>query len=230
MRRLIRFEAVGPQQPARGPAGAPPWTIAAIAAVAVMAAACGGRKAEASAENFARATVAYLEKRGALCVGKETWPIVVTELEVQRRSRNALQLPVLEKHGLVSSSEEVMEVASEDAPRGPQKVRRYRLTETGNRYFLERGPHGARDFCAARLSLDRVVSWELAGGAKDARQATVTYTYRVDAFPWTGDPEIREVFPAVDRVIRGAGSAELKETFTLTHDGWVANELLDAHP
>ena len=32
----------------------------------------------------------------------------------------------------------------------------------------------------------------------------------------------------VDRVVRGAGSAQLAEGFTLTADGWVANELLPA--
>jgi hypothetical protein len=54
----------------------------------------------------------------------------------------------------------------------------------------------------------------------------VSYTYHVEAAPWTRVPEIEAVFPAVDRVVTGADSALLKEGFTLTNDGWVANELL----
>jgi hypothetical protein len=57
----------------------------------------------------------------------------------------------------------------------------------------------------------------------------VTYTYRVTAAPWTEEPEIRQVFPAVTQVVLGAGGAQLKEGFTLTDRGWVANELVAAN-
>ena len=51
----------------------------------------------------------------------------------------------------------------------------------------------------------------------------MTYTYRVERAPWLSSPEIQRVFPAVTRVVQGAGTAELKEGFTLTPNGWVAN-------
>jgi len=34
----------------------------------------------------------------------------------------------------------------------------------------------------------------------------------------------------VDRVVAGAGAAQLEEGFTLTRGGWVANELLGGLP
>ena len=77
------------------------------------------------------------------------------------------------------------------------------------------------DFCAAKLSLDKVVSWDL-----QQRHAVVTYTYKVDAAPWTRDSELQKVFPMVAGVVRGAGTATLQETFTLTDKGWIAVDLL----
>jgi hypothetical protein len=142
-----------------------------------------------------------------------------------------VQLPVLEKLGLVSSTVEDVDAKARDGTPTRHDVRRFRLTDAGNKYFLPRGLHQKRDLCAARLSLDKVVSWELsAADAKGPRQAVVTYTYHVDAFPWTANPEVRRVFPAVDRVILGAETAQLTETLTLTADGWVANDLLETPP
>ena len=85
---------------------------------------------------------------------------------------------------------------------------------------------GARngDFCAAHLSLDRIVGWELRGSGPQ-RQAVVTYTYQVDAAPWTKDAEVQKVFPVVAGVIRGAGTAQLQETFAHGDAGWVAVDL-----
>jgi hypothetical protein len=217
MRRLIRDYAHG---------AALRW-IAGL----LLSAGCGGHKSDANAENFSRAVTTYLEKSGALCVGREAWPVDVPKRKLDPSSRNALQLPVLERLGVVRSSDEVIDDKAEDGTVSRQEVRRYTLTDSGNRYFLQRGPHGRRDLCAAKLSLDKVVTWELPPvEAKARRQAVVTYTYHVDPFPWTADPQARKVFPAVDRVIEGAGTAQLTETFTLTDEGWVANDLLDPHP
>jgi hypothetical protein len=56
--------------------------------------------------------------------------------------------------------------------------------------------------------------------------ASKRYTYQVKAAPWTGDEELQKVFPVVAQVIRGAGSAQLQETFRKTETGWVAVDLL----
>ena len=188
-------------------------------------AACDGRS-EANRDSFTAAVNGYLNKRGDLCLGKYDWPIEVSAQEIQAGGRNAVQLPVLEKLGVVQS----IAVSSDDhaQPAAALVARRYELTETGKKYYLKR--EGARehpaDFCAAKLSLDKVVSWEVhENGAQST--AVVTYTYRVDAAPWAQDADAQRVFPAVARVLSGAGKAQLREAFTLTRDGWAARDSVD---
>ncbi|HEY6475163.1 MAG TPA: hypothetical protein VI456_01195 [Polyangia bacterium] len=191
---------------------------------------CGDRRAPTAA-NFARGLNDYLRVRGDLCLGlgKDQWPIDVWPASPAAHDRNALQMPVLEKLGLVSSSDAVAETTTEMGTRRTA-VRRYQLTEAGRAFYRQRpglaGTPGVSDFCVAKLTLDQVASWQLTERGNGAKGALVHYTYRVDPAPWTANPDARRVFPMVDRVIRGAGSAELEEGFTLTADGWVANELV----
>ena len=208
------------------------------AAILLLAlAACGKNRREPSAETFAKGMALYLEKRGDLCVGKSVWPIDVTEGEFRAGARDAVQMPVLEELGLVTSSDAMTAITTEDGTvRHPAK--RYKLTGEGRRYFLTRdipdvGRGGAtkgyqKDFCAAKLSLDRIVGWELTKSASGGTQALVTYTYKVRPAPWAERAEAKRVFPAVARVIAGAGTDRLTEGFTLTRDGWVADDLLIA--
>lgn len=207
-------------------------TASLLALAAVGPAACM-RSAEPNAEVLTAAMHAYLARRGDLCLAKNVWPIDVTQHEIDIGARNALQMPVLERLELVASSVADVDVDDEGTPHR-MKVRRYALTDTGRKYYLKRysGPVSGQgraaanaDFCAARLSLDHIVSWELRKIAEGKQQAVVTYTYRVDAAPWSEDAQVQKVFPMVAAVLRGAGSAQLQEAFTLTETGWVAVDL-----
>ncbi|MEI9937371.1 MAG: hypothetical protein WDO69_09100 [Pseudomonadota bacterium] len=184
----------------------------------------------ANKDTFTRGMVAYLAAHGELCLGKE-FPLDVSEREFELHARNAVQMPALEHLGLVTSSAAMGQVNTEDGPVATP-VTRFQLTETGRQYYRVQAAAGdARrlqgDLCVAKLSLDKVVSFELSA-PKDAKGALVKYTYHVKAALWTAVPEIKAVFPAVDRVVAGANKALLEEGFTLTDDGWVANELLPA--
>jgi hypothetical protein len=202
--------------------------IYSLAMTLLSLAACGGR-ADADRNSFTAAVKDYLDKRGDLCLGKYDWPIEVSAQEIQAGGRNAVQLPVLEKLGVVRSTG----VSADEHPQeaaAPLVVRRYELTETGKKYYLKRAGAGSRehpaDFCAAKLSLDKVVGWEVhRNGAQS--EAVVTYTYRVDAAPWAQDADAQRVFPAVARVLSGAGKAQLREAFTLTGFGWAAKDSVD---
>jgi hypothetical protein len=176
----------------------------------------------------------YLAQRGDLCLAKTQWPIDVTQHDIDVGGRNALQMPVLERLGLVASTVAEVEIADEDqtpATAHRMKVRRYALTDAGLRYYLPRPGRAAtgaaeHDLCAAHLQLDRIVGWDLQKATAGApRHAVVTYTYRIDAAPWTADAEAQQVFPVVAGLVRGAGSAHLQETFVATPSGWVAAEL-----
>jgi hypothetical protein len=210
----------------------------ALAATLAAASACHKKTAPVSNdEAFAAGMRAYLDARGTLCLGKPSWPIDVTAPDALHRTRDALQMPVLEHLGVVASTDTTVDVDT-GTGRVPVEAKRYQLTAEGRRYFVVRPKGGGRndgvaeqDLCVARLALDRIVRVQLAGDDAGARSAVVTYTYRVDAPAWTRDPEFQRVLPAIARVVSGGGSNELTEGFTWTgadgpSGGWVANELL----
>lgn len=207
-------------------------TAAALASIAALGAlgACS-HPGEPNAEVLGAATTRYLAERGDLCLAKTRWPIDVTQHEVDVGARNARQLPVLERLGLVSSGVAEVDVDDEGTLHH-MKVRRFALTDAGRKFYIAHGTTTeggktvpASDFCAAHLSLDKLVSWQVQG--TDAqRRAIVNYTYKVDPAPWTQDPEIQSVFPVVAGVVHGAGKAQLQETFQWRAPNWVAVDLL----
>jgi hypothetical protein len=194
-----------------------------------------GKKADVTQANFEDGMRTYLERRGDLCLAKTTWPIDVTPHDVAMGTRDAIQMPVFERLGLVRSSDATGEVTTDDGSL-PVEVKRYELTEAGLRSYRTReiGVNAAGekvaagDLCAAKLSLAKVVGWDLPAATTpgDRRRAVVSYTYEVAAEPWTREPEMERVLPLVAHVVAGAGSAQMKESFTLTADGWVADDLL----
>lgn len=200
-----------------------------------LLAGCAPNKTALNQANLTRAMNDYLARRGDLCLAKNSWPVVVTEAESHAGSRNALQMPVLERLGLVEGEDALVEQAGEDAAVTKLHARRYQLTAEGRKYYLARPAHklptgdrfadAGHDFCAARLSLDRVVGWEPSAVPGARNETVVSYTYKVEPAPWAADRALRAVFPMVDQVIRGAGSMQLKETMVLGAAGWEAKDL-----
>ena len=211
-------------------------TTSLIAAAIATLAGCSSDK-ELNQANVSKAMQTYLAQRGDLCLAKSQWPIDVTASETGSGSRNGVQMPVLEQLGLVSSGDAVAERKDDDGNVSKVPVRRYQLTDEGKKYYLARAPHKhevddhyaavANDFCAAKLSLDRVVGWEPVKhpGATTTDEAVVTYTYQVAPAPWAKDASVGRVFPMLDTVLKGAGVMQLKEAFVLTSAGWEAKDL-----
>lgn len=135
---------------ASGLAGALMWTSGPLQAEAV----------QPSERELSSAVTQYLSDHGDLCVGKFTWPRFVTHEDQLARTNDAVQLPVLERLGLVESTEiqapsappasltPVAEDATPDAALDgshsgstaatPEMVRRYSLTAKGRRYYLQK--------------------------------------------------------------------------------------------
>jgi hypothetical protein len=212
-----------------------------LLALAVLAS-CGHSRRELNRANLTQAMNDYMARRGDLCLAKNSWPVFVTEAESRAGSRNALQMPVLERLGLVKGVDATVQLAGEDGAAATQAyARRYDLTLDGRKYYLARPAHktatgnrfaeAGHDFCAARLSLDKVVGWEpsttstTSNASGAIKEATVIYTYKVDPAPWTADAAVRAVFPMVDSVIRGAGTLQLREGVVLDANGWEARDL-----
>ncbi|WP_233236574.1 hypothetical protein [Bordetella sp. LUAb4] len=200
---------------------------------AILLAACSGNAAEPSTANFTKAINDYLAERGHLCLAQYQWPKYVAD-DTSANSRDAMQMPVLEKLGLLKSTVMPVERTGDDGAKISVPGRRYDLTTAGQKFYLHKPvvvatatrqvTHDA-DFCVATLTLDKVIGWETPVKQEDGTSKTsVLYTYHIDPAPFTRDADFQRVFPMVTRVVEGAGTLQLREGVRLTKDGWVAEE------
>ena len=184
--------------------------------------------------NFTAVVNDYLTQRGHLCLAKYNWPITVTAADRQARSSNAQQMPVLEALGLVTGHDVGATGKGRDgvAP----SVREYALTTEGQKYYLHvpvviatatRHVTHPADFCAATLSLDRVIGWEEPMTFENRTATSVLFTYKIAPAPWTQTPDARRVFPMVTHAVENAGTLQLRLGVHLTQSGWVADELTE---
>jgi hypothetical protein len=172
------------------------------------------------------AVTRYLSDHGDLCVGKFSWPRIVTQDDRVAGTNDAVQLPVLERLGLVESTEIPSAVAATTDP-----ARRYVLTAKGRGFILQKkrvtlGAHDQpvehdEDLCVAHLSLDKVVKWSPAEQVHGHLETVVRYTYQLTYADWMADPEARKVFPVVDRIIRGQRNLLMSATVQLQSGKWV---------
>lgn len=171
-----------------------------------------------SQKTMSAALTRYLTDHGQLCVGKYDWPITVTQQEVERGHRNALQLPAMAQAGLASATP------------GEDGAVTYRLSDAGQQYYWPRtlSARGnepektVHDFCAGKLKLERVLRWTPPVLSGDHYEAAATYTYSIAAAPWTANPRLQQAFPMIARVIKGQHGAELVQRMRFTNGRWDA--------
>ena|ERR1700754_1676325 len=201
---------------------------------------CTGAFAQQAANPDSKALstelASYLNRQGDFCLGKFEWPIDVTESDARVGTRDAVQMPVLEKIGLVASSKGTV-MRKVDETETPVPVVRYALTDAGKAFYLEKeapasdagaAPVRRHDLCAGRLSLDKVVSWTAPVVQGDHGELTATYTYHFAAVKWAMNPDVQRVFPVLARVIRGDGTLQQTQLFQLRDGKWVAVNLAEA--
>ena len=187
---------------------------------------------EPSQAVLTRALQKYLSQQGNLCLGKFDWPIDVSQADFQMETRDAVQMPVLEKLGLVTSTyTSVVRKQEQEQEEKLVPVKRYDLTEGGKKFYLpkesrtmvggEKVEHH-RDFCAGKLGLKKIVRWDKPTVEGRAAQTTVTYIYSFSAAGWAHDENIRKVFPMVDRILKGEGSLQLQQSLQRVGKTWVA--------
>jgi hypothetical protein len=199
----------------------------ALVAMACAASACSPNDPRApTPENLSRALDEALASRGDICLAMFDWPIDLTEAEAGAGSRHAVQLPVLEKLGIVRSTI-VPARESKENPDGA--VKRFELTDAGRQFYrphaytARNGEQHASDFCVAHLAREKIVGIQVDQRDAQHPQAVVSYTYRIAPAPWMKDADAQRVFPMVARVIQGAGGGlQLRQGFVLGDKGWVA--------
>ncbi|MBB5192538.1 hypothetical protein HNQ50_003282 [Silvimonas terrae] len=210
-------------------------TLSLTACAALLLSACGKDDAKPSAAVFTSGMQDYLAQKGHFCLGKTDWPINITPNQAAAGEPDALQLPVLQKLGIVTFKDVMIRY---DSP-GKSEVlptHQYSLTPEGEKYYLKQDFTYARtngskqvrhgDLCAATLTLDQIVGWEPPHDENGHKTTAVTYTYKVESAPWASDPDLARVFPMLSRVIHGDRQMQLKEVFTLTDKGWKSVDVM----
>ncbi len=211
---------------------------AALAMLGLGSSAVSAAEPEApSAAELTQALREFLSQRGDICLSKYDWPIEVSARDVATGTRNAVQLPVMERQGLVES-ENGFVVFKDGDKEEKVPARRYRLTDLGKRSYKARETrsrardggevthHG--DLCAGRIVLSEWV-WirvpAVPGGGRDT--AIASYRYRYQPEPWVDNEAIRRVFPMIDQVIKGQGSLEMMQRFHFDGVNWVADAVIE---
>ena len=215
------------------------FSLLAAALFGICGSAHSAAEAEPTRATLTQALNRFLAERGEICVGKYDWPIDVSARDVAKRSRDSIQLPVLEQQGLVSAREGVV-VYKDEAGEESVPTRRYELSEQGQRFYKAHDvtlhPHGVteirhdHDLCAGRLELDSIVkleaphAWASSSGSKSA---SVSYLYRFKAERWVLNDEVRRVFPMIDMLMQGQGKTPMQQSFHFDGKDWVADTNLD---
>ena len=203
-----------------------------LLASATLLIACNNKQ-DANDKNFSAAMDQYLVKHGEMCLGSlylRKWPVDIvdrTGLNFQlapRATDEAAQLKALEAVGLVKGANvEIDQLGYDRKPTGRMsKVRRYVLTDTGNK--MRRDRDGRADICYGNKRLDRIVKWDNVASFGSETGTTVSYYYKVDGLQnWALAPEMQAAFPHVKKSVDNAGKELTRHGLKLTNLGWEAN-------
>lgn len=169
----------------------------------------------------------HLKSQGLVCLGKFEWPVEVNANDLAAGTRDSIQMPVLEKLGVVKSTKTITK--TDEAPDGIEG-RRYNMTDAGLHYYLAKDTvivggvkvsDERRDLCPVHLNLDKITR-VVPKSESETQDVVVSYTYKVDAPEWIRDPDARKVFPMIDRIVNGAGNLQLQQHMTSDGKTWTA--------
>ena len=172
---------------------------------------------------MAAAVQKFLDDKGGYCLGKPDWPRLVADVDRRKHKPDALQMPVLERLGVVSGAP-----VSGDSP-----SIEYSLTAAGRKFYVDypaaaaagegQAPPRPGDLCVAQLRVVKVTTWTPVEASGGTPTTTVSYTYAVaKTAPWTADAEFRRVFPLVAEILSSANQLEMMLPLKWTGRAWVA--------
>jgi len=207
------------------------------AAVLLLASsfATAGSAPQPAQATMTQALQQYLADHGDLCLGKFSWPIAVSGQDFQDRMPDALQMPALEKLGLVAA---VPGTAMRQVNEAEQlvPVTQYALTAIGRIYFIPRQSqmatssgqvvHHDHDLCGGKVSLEKLVRWDPLTQTADGWETTLYYTYTFAPTWWAQNPDVKTVFPVFASLLKGQGKLQLQQRFKLVGNKWVPITLI----
>ena len=173
----------------------------------------------------------YLDVRGDLCLGKFNWPIDVSPQDVLDHTRDAVQMPVLEKFNLVIPQAATVRRTIDDVEQ-QVNVNQYSLTAIGRLYYLNRSSQVTlangdveqqkHDLCGGRVQLDQLVRWDAPVKSGEVWETTLHYTYTFAPVWWAQAPEVQAVFPVFPILIQGQKKLQLEQRFKWNGKRWEA--------
>ncbi|WP_423199006.1 MULTISPECIES: hypothetical protein [unclassified Cupriavidus] len=200
-----------------------------LALLPALLAVAACKPAAPTADTFAAVMRQHIDSHAELCLGRHAWPLDVPDVPEKDTLRDYVQMAALEHAGIVAhdtgfqTERPLRAGGTETVP-----AWRYRLTEQGRKYFKARPDtanahaEGQPDLCYGTVHLQDIKRWTPIQMDTDSRRnlTTVTYTYTIDAAPWTHDPAVQKAFPVVARVVNGGGKDELRQDMVQTDNGW----------
>jgi hypothetical protein len=198
--------------------------------VLVILGGCSNEK-KPNAANFSKAINQYLAKHGQACTFfAQTFPIDIPTSELKDQYGAASQMAALEKAGLVHGSNTTAVIhgmMGALGPSAPRPVRRYELTDEGQRYFRMKpgilGESGA--FCYGQETVDSIVKWTEPAMKGSYTQSEVTYTYGIaDLAPWSKQADVQQAFGDIRTTVSGISKSRETAGLQLTDKGWEVPE------
>lgn len=181
--------------------------------------------------NFTEAINRYLAKHGQACVSiGQTFPIDVTESEQNDQYGIAPEMAALEQAGLVHGSNTMAVIngmMGALGPTPPQPVKRYELTDEGEKYFRQTPGIFEKngEFCYGEEVVDSIVKWTEPMTTGPSSQSEVTYTYKlVNLAAWAEQPGMQRASPDIRTTIGGASKTDRIAGLQLTNKGWEVPE------
>lgn len=190
----------------------------------------GCKPAAPTTDTFTRVLQQHIDSHAELCIGRHAWPLDVPDVPERATLRDYVQMNALEHAGLVTHESGM--TMTRDLHNGTSDTVpawRYTLTDTGRTFFRAHpetaNAHitGQPDLCYGKIHLQQVRKWTPIQRDADAQRdiTTVTYTYTIDAAPWTHDEAVQRAFPVLARVVNGSGKDELRQDMMDSPNGWV---------
>jgi hypothetical protein len=178
--------------------------------------------------NFKIAINDYLVKHGKAC----TWfgrpfPIDISDSELRAQSGTGLKMAVLERSGLVHSTDAVVVAPAVLSAGTPHHVKRYDPTDAGKRY-LQQAPGvlgQTAGFCYGDKVVDSIVKWTQPIASDAASRTEVTYTYAIhDLAAWAEQPDVQNAFGDIRSTVNGISRSNEIVGLQLTNHGWEVPE------